>query len=93
MMQAELNNKIDSCLKDVQKLNILEYDDIVEQIKLTRELIKNKKELKPVLFKKKEYEIELSKLYFRLDYLLEELRLNELDQHISKLITSNKIEN
>ena len=69
MMQAELNNKIDSCLKDVQKLNILEYDDIVEQIKLTRELIKNKKELKPVLFKKKEYEIELSKLYFRLDYL------------------------
>lgn len=92
-MQAELNNKIDSCLKDVQKLNILEYDDIVEQIKLTRELIKNKKELKPVLFKKKEYEIELSKLYFRLDYLLEELRLNELDQHISKLITSNKIEN
>ena len=92
MKQTELNNIIDSCLKDVQNLNVLDYDNILEEIKLTKELIKNKEELRPILFKKKEYEIELSKLYFRLNNLLEELRLNELDQSTTNLIISNKTE-
>lgn len=92
MKQTELNNVIDSCLEDVQKLNVLDYDNILEEIKLTKELIKNKEELRPMLFKKKEYETELSKLYFRLNNLLEELRLNELDQNITNLIISNKTE-